>query len=166
MKLCLWVGTVLHSLSFGSSSFVEEEHQTWYHLTMSAYLIFLANACYCHVKAVVTDGHQVCALKKYDQAEAESNCSNICSSEMYSAVSDTGRFRQNGNKNKFHEEEDIDKQVVRVRKLQSLPVNLWLPWKQGLALVVIMFLGRIMRTVNQTGNKWLDTPDLGDFFIR
>ena len=34
-------GTVIHAFSLSSSSFVEEEHQTWYFLTITAHLLLM-----------------------------------------------------------------------------------------------------------------------------
>ena len=90
----LLLGTVVHTFSLLSSSFVEEEHQTWYFLTLTLLLGF-----------VIT--------------------SATSASEPVS-------------------------RRVRIG---------------GVALVACV-LSRLVRAWNQTGIKWADAPDVGDWFVR
>jgi len=173
----LWIGTILHSLSFGSSSFVEEEHQTWYYLTMSAYLGLLLTACYTHATSIYThctsDGM---ITDQYDKTEREKQISflleNIYQNKSARSHPDTHRLRKSEKDNSYIEQRtNIDNtgeqnKMKTLKEIQTLSWKHLLPWKQCLALVIVMLLGRYMRTVNQTGNKWLDTPDLGDYLIR
>ncbi len=44
----LVLGTISHTFSLLSSSFVEEEHQTWYFLSVSAYFLLAGHALSCY----------------------------------------------------------------------------------------------------------------------
>lgn len=42
-----------------------------------------------------------------------------------------------------------------------------IPSRRNIAMViVVLFLYRLMRSWNQTGNNWLNIPDIGDWLIR
>nr|CAD7590243.1 unnamed protein product [Timema genevievae] len=88
MKRFLLLGTVLHSVSLASSSFIEEEHQVWYFLFLTFSLVTLA-----------------CLYKSLMPSEA-----------LY------GGF--------------------------------------------LLVLHRILRKLNQTGDKWASLPDIGDWLVQ
>nr|CAD7430887.1 unnamed protein product [Timema monikensis] len=88
MKRFLLLGTVLHSVSLASSSFIEEEHQVWYFLFLTFSLVTLA-----------------CLYKSLMPSEA-----------LY------GGF--------------------------------------------LLVLHRILRKMNQTGDKWASLPDIGDWLVQ
>ncbi|XP_022102881.1 GPI ethanolamine phosphate transferase 2-like isoform X2 [Acanthaster planci] len=90
------VGTISHTLSLASSSFVEEEHQTWYFLTLTVTL-----ATFIHATASVI-GHS------------------------------------------------SDKMATKV----------------AIATATALVISRLLRAWNQTGIKWADQPDIGDWFVR
>lgn len=180
---CLWVGTVLHSLSFGSSSFVEEEHQSWYHLTMTLYLGLILRQFYSHLRAVVSkrtvgaNDQSIYIQKKFDEVfekadDVNTRLSGDCHSEKAAKLINKTKEDEYYEQLKTEKAEGVpntmEMQVGRAREPHTLwlPLKYWLPWKQCVALVTVMLLGRFMRTLNQTGNKWLDIPDLGDFLIR
>lgn len=182
MTRLLWTGTVFHTLSFGSSSFVEEEHQTWYFFVMTFHLVAMVMQVKGHVTTYWMKNHKnnkIFALaanssnesvenyvKKVDFFEQEKtlNKNNGIESRPWGDVK--------GNRNKNFESQDemykslhsCDKTVVQ-HSLFSLPWRYVLPWKQITGILAVMLLGQFLRAINQTGNKWLDTPDLADWLM-
>lgn len=93
-------GICFHSISYASSSFIEEEHQTWYYLTSTALIAIYSLETRSMLQSVVSDG-----------------------------------------KNRYA-------QSIRRRQYR------WL----GLFVAHL-----IARRLNQTGDKWLMQPDIGDW---
>uniref|UniRef100_A0A2C9GPL6 GPI ethanolamine phosphate transferase 2 C-terminal domain-containing protein n=1 Tax=Anopheles arabiensis TaxID=7173 RepID=A0A2C9GPL6_ANOAR len=63
LSLFIWFGTSFHCISLGSSSFVEEEHQTWYYLT-STIMILLT------LKEVSVMNSTIGALSRHTKSDA------------------------------------------------------------------------------------------------
>lgn len=95
----LLFGIVFHSISYASSSFIEEEHQTWYYLTSTALIALYAM-------------------------------------ETRSMLQSSNDVR--------------DETAVNIRSRQ-------LRW-------ILLFVAHLIaRRLNQTGDKWLMQPDIGDW---
>lgn len=111
----LTFATLSHTFSLASSSFVEEEHQTWYYMTHT----FLFIICMMLLKKRQSDQWFLNAeLLKNENQKKRANVWNI--------------FEQ------FFVE---------------------LSW---FTIFVILLVGR---RLNQTGDKWLNLPDIGDFLV-
>lgn len=171
----LCVGTIVHTLSFGSSSFVEEEHQTWYFFVMTFNLVALATQIRGHLtlfrvkqyqknKLDVTDSvlspkHWEKDLRNgeiYEQFREQKNdrCESRCRESDYHQIKSTEIL------------DHCDSDQTNLNKsTPSLPWRYLLPWKQIAGIVTVMLLVRWLRAINQTGNKWLDTPDMGDWLM-
>lgn len=110
---CLIFATGFHTLSLASSSFVEEEHQTWYFITHT----FLLAIC-------------VMSLKK------RQNDQWLLNAELLKTENRSNRTNVRSLFEKFFVE---------------------LVW---FALLGFLLIGR---RLNQTGDKWLSLPDIGDY---
>lgn len=111
-KFCylLLLGLILHLISYASSSFIEEEHQTWYYLTST----ILVALCYLEVKMNLK------AEKSKEKPKTESRTNHV----------DNISCKPNYSK--------------------------WF----------LLFLGHLIaRRLNQTGDKWLMEPDIGDWLV-
>lgn len=109
------LGTLLHTLSLASSSFVEEEHQTWYFMTHT----FLLIVC-------------IMSLKK----------------------------RQN-------EQWFLNAELLKIEN-QPKRITVWGVFERfffEFNWFVLFGLLLIGRRLNQTGDKWLSLPDIGDFLV-
>ncbi|XP_033637019.1 GPI ethanolamine phosphate transferase 2-like [Asterias rubens] len=95
-EIFLLIGTVFHTLTFAASSFIEEEHQTWYFLTLTLLL-----AIFIYVTSAAIG-------------------------------------------------QSVDKMAARV----------------AMAVAAALVICRLLRAWNQTGMKWADRPDIGDWFVR
>ena len=143
--------TVLHTFSLLSSSFVEEEHQTWYFVTVTFNLVIMVT--------VITSSVQ--------EQMKETECQNKDKSQNWDQ-------RQSSQSDSYTEIPDLKYHQIQERqlendrnKLNNRKLNLTPELKQAmLALVTIVVVCRIARTWNQTGNKWLDIPDHGDWLDR
>ncbi|XP_060576891.1 GPI ethanolamine phosphate transferase 2-like isoform X3 [Ruditapes philippinarum] len=172
----LWLGTLFHTLSFGSSSFVEEEHQTWYFLVMTFYLVAMTM----EVKGYVTKVLQ--KEKIYADNRTFSNISvDLATGGFYEqniVMNKNGEKKyhfkhfSNSRRNNFQTISDnfdqtllCSDKAITTHSMISLHWRFLLPWKQIGGIFTVMLLGRCMRTINQTGNKWLNTPDLADWLM-
>lgn len=143
---------------------------------MTLYLTLTFKLCYSHIKQVFSykiepDSQDIYTLKKYDLHQNSRDSTGVLTRSASKKMSRSNHEltdRQTSART-FNDDPKEDQNVLNRKSaaiLQTLPVSTWLPWKQSVALVTVMLLGRLMRTLNQTGNKWLDTPDFGDYLIR
>lgn len=94
-------GVLFHALSTSSSSFIEEEHQIWYYLNNTIWLILYAMETRYFINVKLTNNKR------------ESNSSSLLQNQL--------------------------------------------KW-------ALLFCGHLIaRRLNQTGDKWLNTPDIGDW---
>ncbi|XP_068928819.1 GPI ethanolamine phosphate transferase 2 isoform X1 [Petaurus breviceps papuanus] len=135
LDLLILFGTLGHVLSLGASSFIEEEHQTWYFLINTLCLAL---------------GHEVCRNhflgKDFDQ---------------HLAVE--GDFQKDTERVLQYKTDYVDvPEYNKMHKTSSLelPENYekWLglasPW-------LILLCCRLLRSLNQTGVQWAHRPDFG-----
>ncbi|GAB0089939.1 GPI ethanolamine phosphate transferase 2 [Sergentomyia squamirostris] len=106
--------TIFHSISYSSSSFIEEEHQLWYYFGMTLFLLVF-----------ITD------LMRFKGI----------SMQIFMKPDPVRR----------HNNQDFQ----QLQELHSVVIK-----------YLLLFLAHIfIRRLNQTGDKWLSVPDLGDWFI-
>lgn len=118
-------GLLLHNISLLSTSFIEEEHQTWYFLTATYHLMLLYKI---HLKRKST-------LHSYSNEEETSP-----SDSALNATFSTGNLV-------------TDK--VKNREVANDHVY----------MVILLLCARTLRSWNQTGIKWSDQPDVGDWLV-
>ena len=149
-------GSVFHALSLASSSFVEEEHQTWYFLTMTTLLVAMATVCRNRIMQGIVKkvdnkvppeehyGPQVRELKTSNDEEHDQTL--FCEQRRFSSKS--------------------FKNVQQNKKGGNLNLLNLIHWQDCAGVTAIMLLARLLRMMNQTGNKWLDVADVGDWLVR
>ncbi|XP_077606687.1 GPI ethanolamine phosphate transferase 2, catalytic subunit isoform X2 [Crocuta crocuta] len=137
LDVVILLGTMGHVLSLGASSFVEEEHQTWYFLVNTLCLAL------CH------EIYRNCFLG--DDCEPQ-QCSHVESGFVSTAPPLQDR--------------SIGCDVLEPHRVSESPTSLhtlrgcekWMvmasPW-------VILTCCRLLRSLNQTGVQWAHRPDLG-----
>ena len=154
--------TVLHSLSLLSSSFVEEEHQTWYFFTSTFHALLLLHPISC---LVVQYGlSRVSESTKSVRQTFRDGISGSANTQDLGALS-AMRFSKTRNKVTSDRCSAHPQEKQRDMALpQGLSVEQCV--KMVASLVGILFLFRVLRRWNQTGNKWLDIPDVGDWLVR
>ena len=133
---CLIGGTTLHTLTLLSSSLVEEEHQTWYFLVVTVFLLIG-----CEQLVAIAGGNA-------RDANRFSSCKPVASS----GVDGTGRCAVNC----ADEWRDVRKDRMSSGQRRG----------QLLAVGVLLACCRVARTWNQTGNKWAHLPDASDWLVR
>ncbi|XP_016051348.1 PREDICTED: GPI ethanolamine phosphate transferase 2 isoform X2 [Miniopterus natalensis] len=137
LSLLILAGTVGHALSLGASSFVEEEHQTWYFL-LSTLCLALGHRSY-----------RDCFLR--DGREPQ-RCSHVegASASVAPALQD---------KSTGCDVLEVNQEHKSLSSLDTLPghekcMMLAGPW-------LILGCCRLLRSLNQTGVQWAHRPDLG-----
>lgn len=178
----LWTGTVFHTLSFGSSSFVEEEHQSWYFFVMTFHLVAMVMQVKGHVTIFWTKTNEINAKlateSNFYDADQENELRNGKMNNQFRAVNKNEmlesqcqqlfmsiRKKSTGNPDEIDKTSHSSAIALEQNSSLALPWRLLLPWKQIAGILTVMLLGRFLRTINQTGNKWLDTPDLADWLM-
>lgn len=121
----LIAGTLLHTVSLLSSSYVEEEHQTWYFLSTSIHILHLMSV----ILTMNTNQHP-------------------CNASFNSSTSN--HFLRSCPKSDVESDQGSHSDKVRQEVLNT---------------AVLLLAARLMRSWNQTGNKWLHLPDIGDWLI-
>ncbi|KAG8454532.1 hypothetical protein GDO86_000957 [Hymenochirus boettgeri] len=138
LDLLLLIGTLGHVLSMGASSFVEEEHQTWYFLTNTLCLALAQEMCRKYF--LVRKKH----LPDSTQEEDDKN-ESVCMNEIY----DTHKEMK----------EQTLSILSKFAKDHEKFIALSSPW-------AILVFCRLLRTLNQTGIQWLHRPDFGHWLTR
>ena len=177
--LFLITGVLLHTFSLLSSSFVEEEHQTWYFLTSTFFMTILFEK-------------SVLFCKKNTRVSLELTAGNATQSESLDGEN-FGRDRKqkslNHSESLTHTGLGTDQVIFTNLKLGDLFsrkefVNAETNRRENncysreaakaqcrdlsycLVVFVLLGLGRLSRAWNQTGIKWADRPDIGDWLVK
>ncbi|OWF42123.1 GPI ethanolamine phosphate transferase 2-like [Mizuhopecten yessoensis] len=151
----LTLGTVSHTLSLLSSSYVEEEHQTWYYYTVTVHLaivVLILRTCSSGVVTTHRPVQQPDPTQYQDLPDDKYSTNHREIEQKYS-----NDYKDTGHIDRHKEKERTDKDLEQVKGLHGHPV---------MAAILVLVLCRVLRTWNQTGNKWLEIPDVGDWLIR
>ncbi|CAB4033090.1 Hypothetical predicted protein [Paramuricea clavata] len=132
----LVIGLLLHNISLLSTSFIEEEHQTWYFLTTTYHLMLLYKI---HIKRKSTSYS--------NEEETSPNDSPL------NATSSTGNLVTDKVKNRGIAKDHVGRRTDRNRKRTSV------------YMVILLLCARTLRSWNQTGIKWADQPDVEDWLV-
>ncbi|CAC5374469.1 PIGG [Mytilus coruscus] len=169
ISILLKTGTVIHTLSLLSSSFVEEEHQTWYFFIVTIHILIIKNM--------------------FEQIFQSKHDTNVNISEKENSQYETEPVKYDLKRDSLKECQllNSDNNVERdFREIQLLHSKIYhnknscinekqvcisredpIPSRRNIAMVIVVLcLCRLMRSWNQTGNKWLNIPDIGDWLIR
>lgn len=172
----LLIGSFLHGFSLMSSSFVEEEHQTWYFFTTTLHI--LVPLLIMSRSFIRTEVNRSASLKSSD-AEVKDCDLYLKSPEIMMLASGESQYLQqfetsskNGPKlthtsshwgcstNSFSSEKS------KFDNMDNHQMPSFVKWRVTVGSITIALLGRLARTMNQTGNKWLDQPDVGDWLVK
>ncbi|KAM4809786.1 GPI ethanolamine phosphate transferase 2 [Rhinophrynus dorsalis] len=134
LDLLLLIGTLGHVLSMGSSSFIEEEHQTWYFLVNTLCLALAQEMCRKYF--LVKKGNQMHA----DVPESIKN-EGVYINEIYD----------------MHKKE-LKEQMLPLLARFIQDYEKWIALSSPWAILICC---RLLRTLNQTGIQWIHRPDFG-----
>lgn len=155
------LATVIHSLTLMASSFVEEEHQTWY-LLVSTLPIFLGfHLIKVHLNhkngGSSAPEEKMTRAKQYSCQEYEDTNINEC----YLQVRDINHFHSEA-----FSRSRTKQDVAEVRKTDLSENLLGSHILSGfLSLGALLMTIRIARSWNRTGDKWAHLPDVGDWLV-
>uniref|UniRef100_A0A8C3BRK6 Phosphatidylinositol glycan anchor biosynthesis class G n=1 Tax=Cairina moschata TaxID=8855 RepID=A0A8C3BRK6_CAIMO len=137
VDVLMLAGTIGHVLSLGASSFIEEEHQTWYFLINTLCLALCQELCRNHFLLKECDPQHGISLKQnFDGIGEASDCKNI-------DVPTSGNSK-------------LDKVASSAEFIKGSDkwISLASPW-------IILICCRLLRSLNQTGVQWAHRPDFG-----
>ena len=186
----LLAGVLWHALSLLSSSYVEEEHQTWYFLTSTYFIVLLfdkTTVCCLTKKSEFSDYVETGS----DQSERQKNkfSRKVMERGFLNHGNEDLKSQFHGTEKRSHNSATTDKHSLptlqRIIKTlhcgnrdtskifaghNSDPTtpNITLKELSSCAMVVLVLLasGRFSRAWNQTGIKWADRPDIGDWLVK
>ncbi|XP_072594181.1 GPI ethanolamine phosphate transferase 2 isoform X4 [Vulpes vulpes] len=142
LDVLILLGTMGHVLSLGASSFIEEEHQTWYFLINTLCLAL------CH------EIYRNCLLR--DDSEPQ-QCPHV--EEEFIRTAAALQDRSTGCDTL--EPHGVSRSLTSLDTLRGYEKWMVLasPW-------VILTCCRLLRSLNQTGVQWAHRPDLGHWLTR
>ncbi|XP_042722089.1 GPI ethanolamine phosphate transferase 2 isoform X1 [Lagopus leucura] len=137
VDVLILAGTIGHVLSLGASSFIEEEHQTWYFLINTLCLALCQELCRNHFLLKECDLQLGTSMKQnFDSIGEAPECKNI--DVQAASNSKLGKAASSAESVK-----GSDKWI-----------SLASPW-------IILICCRLLRSLNQTGVQWAHRPDFG-----
>ena len=131
-------GLLLHNVSLLSTSFIEEEHQAWYFLTTTYHLILL-----------------------YKIYFGRKSTSRLYSNEDKTSVNNSTLDTKSSKRN-FVRNEDEHKEVTN--NLNGTRTECY-NGKEPVYIFLLLLFDRTLRSWNQTGIKWADQADVGDWLV-
>uniref|UniRef100_A0A8B9R5M6 Phosphatidylinositol glycan anchor biosynthesis class G n=1 Tax=Anas platyrhynchos TaxID=8839 RepID=A0A8B9R5M6_ANAPL len=137
VDVLMLAGTIGHVLSLGASSFIEEEHQTWYFLINTLCLALCQELCRNYFLLKECDPQHGISLKQnFDSIGEASDCKSI-------DVPASGNSK-------------LDKVASSAEFIKGSDkwISLASPW-------IILICCRLLRSLNQTGVQWAHRPDFG-----
>ncbi|XP_014809291.1 PREDICTED: GPI ethanolamine phosphate transferase 2 isoform X4 [Calidris pugnax] len=137
IDVLILAGTIGHVLSLGASSFIEEEHQTWYFLINTLCLVLCQELCRNHFLLKECDPqHSTTGRQNFDSIGEASECKNI-------DIPAAGNSKSGNATSSAEFIKGSDKWI-----------SLASPW-------IILICCRLLRSLNQTGVQWAHRPDFG-----
>ena len=147
--LFLLGGTAFHAASLLSSSFVEEEHQTWYFLTVTACVLIGLEHC----RRSAPNDNDVDIV---DYSSVVKHAQKELGDDSYKQI-DT-RYRGT-----------TEEKILCVDERRNTGTD-FVTGKSVVtcvsSLVAVLVCCRVSRMWNQTGDKWSHLPDVGDWLVR
>ncbi|XP_069482460.1 GPI ethanolamine phosphate transferase 2 [Ambystoma mexicanum] len=137
LDVLLLVGTVGHVMSLAASSFIEEEHQTWYFLINTLCLALCQDMCRKYFLVKESNLPSVASEKKCDQVDGEITKDT----DMYLKLESDSKLGKLTFPSGFIK--DNEKWIA-----------IGSPW-------AILVGCRLLRSLNQTGVQWAHRPDFG-----
>ncbi|KAM4752597.1 GPI ethanolamine phosphate transferase 2 isoform 2-T2 [Cyanocitta cristata] len=137
IDVLILAGTIGHVLSLGASSFIEEEHQTWYFLINTLCLVLCQDLCRNYFLLKECDPqHSTNVKQNFDSIGETSEYKNIdipaASNSKLGKASSSSEFIKGSDK----------------------WISVATPW-------IILICCRLLRSLNQTGVQWAHRPDFG-----
>ncbi|RMC22341.1 hypothetical protein DUI87_00653 [Hirundo rustica rustica] len=137
IDVLILAGTIGHVLSLGASSFIEEEHQTWYFLINTLCLVLCPELCRNNFLLKECDPqHNTNVRQNFESIGETSECKNIdippASNSKLGKATSSSEFIKGSDK----------------------WMSLATPW-------MILICCRLLRSLNQTGVQWAHRPDFG-----
>ncbi|XP_074994047.1 GPI ethanolamine phosphate transferase 2, catalytic subunit isoform X4 [Calonectris borealis] len=137
VDVLILAGTIGHVLSLGASSFIEEEHQTWYFLINTLCLTLCQELCRNNFLLKECDPqHSTTVKQNFDSIGEASECKNIdipaAGNSKLGKATSSAEFIKGSDK----------------------WISLASPW-------IILICCRLLRSLNQTGVQWAHRPDFG-----
>ncbi|XP_041357687.1 GPI ethanolamine phosphate transferase 2-like [Gigantopelta aegis] len=165
----LMIGTFVHTVSLLSSSFVEEEHQTWYFYSTTIHVMILAKLSYQQVTQSTLPTGQLTEQSSVPHSNKENKVEK--NYQLEKDVKD-GIFTKY--QNPVYSDSSYCGEVECLQKDDSVVADTGKSRDTGkcssgvaiLCLWLVLVLLRILRTWNQTGDKWHHLPDVGDWLVR
>ncbi|NXF37498.1 PIGG transferase, partial [Nyctibius bracteatus] len=137
VDVLILAGTIGHVLSLGASSFIEEEHQTWYFLINTLCLVLCQELCRNNFLLKECDPqHSTTVKQNFDSIGETSECENI--DILAAGDSKLGKATSS----------------AEFIKGSDKWISLASPW-------IILICCRLLRSLNQTGVQWAHRPDFG-----
>uniref|UniRef100_A0A8C3GXM1 Phosphatidylinositol glycan anchor biosynthesis class G (EMM blood group) n=1 Tax=Corvus moneduloides TaxID=1196302 RepID=A0A8C3GXM1_CORMO len=137
IDVLILAGTIGHVLSLGASSFIEEEHQTWYFLINTLCLVLCQELC-----------RNYFLLKECDPQ----NSTNV--KQNFDSIGETSEYKNidipAASNSKLGKATSSSEFVKGSDKWISVAT----PW-------IILICCRLLRSLNQTGVQWAHRPDFG-----
>ncbi|XP_054842267.1 GPI ethanolamine phosphate transferase 2 isoform X1 [Eublepharis macularius] len=137
LDVLILAGTIGHVTSLGASSFIEEEHQTWYFLINTLCLALCQDICRHYFLAKEHD-LQLPSTAQMSPAEVRGTSSH--------PMKDVELLQDDLKKTRF----PLSESAGGSEKWMALAT----PW-------VILICCRLLRSLNQTGVQWAHRPDFG-----
>lgn len=142
VNLLLLLGTVGHVLSLGASSFVEEEHQTWYFLINTLCLALSQETCRSYFLG------DECEPQRHSHVEQQ--CVNLLACPLQDSTS--YNTPESGTAGK------------RVSLLEAQGSCKW--WTVLASPWLVLLCCRLLRSLNQTGVQGAHRPDFSHWLTR
>lgn len=142
LDVLILAGTIGHISSLGASSFIEEEHQTWYFLINTLCLALCQKICRHYF--LTKDGDL--QIPTTGKAKAE---------EMKETPSH------------YRNDIEITEDDLKMgRGDNPVSVNTFEKWMALATPWLILIICRVLRSLNQTGVQWAHRPDFGHWLTR
>ena len=176
----LVTGVLLHALSLLSSSFVEEEHQTWYFFTSTFFIIIFCekSTLFCtrkkrndsdlpEVNAVQLKSLENKKTQKYMNEKSFDRGTESRNAEFQTdnnAFTDVNLYGLSSTKEENAKTVTSENAHLLRGVAQEMTAKKGVLW--SCFVFVLLGLGRLSRAWNQTGIKWADRPDIGDWLVK